>query len=159
MEKNYNLLNQFVGFECEISFRSLIGNIISATYIYQSFSYNIDDGFIYLQDESNNDCNTYIQLEKIIEVKNLCDDLYKDVVSIYYGDYIIDVGIIEKPFVYPKCHKCGKEIHIPEESNWGVFGREGYENPYDGDMDVVRSLEFCSECMVGFIGEVDSLVN
>jgi hypothetical protein len=157
MEKrNYQLLNEFLGMKCSVGFRSLTDYTLDASYVYQSFTYYLDDGFIYLEDETNNrEAFTYFELDKVKEIKNLGDNLYHDVVSFKTDEYIIEVCTLEEPFVFPKCHKCGKDILIPEAVTWRVLGHSCFENPYDNDMDIIDNLNFCSECIVGFIGSIE----
>ena len=156
MENNYQLLNQFSGMKCSVGVRSLTNSNLSASFIYQSFTYYIEDGFIYLEDETNDrEASSQFELSEIKKIENLCDNLYHDVVSFWMDGFIIEVCTLEEPFVYPKCHKCGKDILIPEAVNWRVLGHSCYENPYDNDMDIIDGLNFCSECIVGFIGSIE----
>ena len=154
--KDYQLLDQFRGMKCSVGFHSITNTNILTSYIYQSFTYYLEDEFIYLEDETNNkEAFTYFELDKVNEIKNLNDRLYHDVVTFYTDEYVIDVCTLEEKPVFPKCHKCGNEILIPEAINWHVAGYSGYENPYDNDMDIVDRLNFCSECIVGFIGSIE----
>jgi len=157
MEKNLELLNQFSGMKCEVGVRMLTNSNLSASYIYQSFNYYLDDdGFIYLEDETNTkEAFTYFELSEVKKIENLDNSLYHDVVSFMIDGYIVEVCTLEEPFVYPKCHKCGKDILIPEAVNWHVLGHSCYENPYDNDMDIIDGLNFCSDCIVGFIGSIE----
>lgn len=155
MEKNYQLLNQFQGMKCEVGFRSTTDSTLNASYIYHSFNYHLEDDLIYLEDARTNEF-TYLGLNEISEFKNLNDDLYNDVVTFKTNGYIIDICTLEEPFQYPKCHKCGNEIYIPEAVTWHVIGWDCYENPYDGDSNVVNGLNFCSGCIQEFIGSIDS---
>jgi len=156
MEKNYQLLNEFLGMKCSVGVRSLTNSNLSASFIYQSFTYYLEDGFIFLEDETNDrEASSQFELSEIKKIENLCDNLYRDVVSFWMDGFIIEVCTLEEPFVYPKCHRCGKEIHIPEAVNWHVLGHSCYENPYDNDMDIIDNLNFCSECIVGFIGNIE----
>ena len=155
-QRNYQLLNEFLGMKCALGVRSLTDSILDAAFIYQSFTYYLEDEYIYLEDETNNrEAFTYFELSKIKEIKNLGDNLYHDVVSFVTDEYIIEVCTLEEPFVYPKCHKCKKDILIPEAVTWCVLGHSCYENPYDNDMNIIDGLNFCSECMVGFIGSIE----
>ena len=156
MENNYQLLDQFLGMKCEVGFHSITDVTLNASYVYQSFTYHLEDEFIYLEDETNSkEAFTYFELDKIKEINNLGNYLYKDVVTFKTDEHIIDICTLEEPFVYPKCHKCGKDILIPEAVNWRVIGHSCYENPYDNDMDIIDNLNFCSDCMVGFIGSIE----
>lgn len=156
MEKNYQLLNEFLGMKCSVGVRSLTNSNLSASFIYQSFTYYIEDGFIYLEDETNDrETSSQFELSEIKKIENLCDNLYRDVVSFWMDGFIIEVCTLEEPFIFPKCHKCGKDILIPEAVNWHVAGHSCYENPYDNDMDIIDNLNFCSECIVGFIGSIE----
>ncbi len=157
MEKNLQLLNQFLGMKCEVGVRSLNNGILSASFIYQSFTYYLEDNLIYLEDETNTkEAFTRFELDKVKEIKNLNDGLYHDVVSFWIDGYVIEVCTLEEPFIYPKCHKCGKDILIPEAVNWHVTGHSCYENPYDNDMNIIDNLNFCSDCIVGFIGSIEN---
>lgn len=156
-QRNYQLLDQFLGMKCSVGVRSLTDYNLDAAFIYQSFTYYLEDNLIYLEDETNSrEAFTYFELDKVKEIKNLGDNLYHDVVTFYTDEYVIDVCTLDEPFIYPKCHKCGKDILIPEAVNWRVLGYECYENPYDNDMDIVDGLNFCSDCMVGFIGSIEN---
>ncbi|MDD4644349.1 MAG: hypothetical protein PHW90_04910 [Bacilli bacterium] len=156
MEKNYQLLNEFLGMKCSVGVRSLTNSNLFASFIYQSFTYYIEDGFIYLEDETNDrEASSQFELSEIKKIENLCDNLYRDVVSFWMDGFIIEVCTLEEPFIFPKCHKCGKDILIPEAVNWHVAGHSCYENPYDNDMDIIDNLNFCSDCMVGFIGSIE----
>lgn len=156
MEKNLGLLDQFRGMKCSVGFHSITDINILTSYIYQSFTYYLEDGLIYLEDETNDrEAFTYFELDKVKEIKNLNDSLYHDVVTFETDEYIIDVCTLESKPVFPKCHKCGKDILIPEAVNWHVLGHSCYENPYDNDMDIIDSLSFCSDCIVGFIGSIE----
>jgi len=156
--ENYQLLDQFRGMKCSVGFHSITDTNILTSYIYQSFAYYLDeDGFIFLEDKINDkEAFTYFELSKVNEIKNLNDSIYHDVVSFYTDEYIIDVCTLESKPVLPKCHKCGKDILIPESVNWRVVGHSCYENPYDNDMDIIDSLNFCSDCIVGFIGSIEN---
>ena len=156
MENNYQLLNEFLGMKCSVGVRSLTNSNLSASFIYQSFTYYIEDGFIYLEDETNDrEASSQFELSEIKKIENLCDNIYRDVVSFWMDGFIIEVCTLEEPFIFPKCHRCGKDILIPEAVNWHVLGHSCYENPYDNDMDIVDRLNFCSECIVGFIGSIE----
>jgi len=156
MEKNLGLLDQFRGMKCSVGFHSITDTNILTSYIYQSFTYYLEDGFIYLEDGINDrEAFTYFELSKAKEIKNLNDSLYHDVVTFYTDEYVIDVCTLESKPVFPKCHKCGNEILIPEAINWHITGYSGYENPYDNDMNIIDNLNFCSECIVGFIGSIE----
>lgn len=155
-ERNYQLLNEFLGMKCSVGVRSLTDYTLDAAYVYQSFTYYLEGEYIYLEDESNNrEAFTYFELNKVKEIKNLGDNLFSDVVSFVMDEYMVEICTLEEPFVFPKCHKCGNEIHIPEAVNWRVLGHSCYENPYDNDMDIVDGLNFCSDCMAGFIGSIE----
>ncbi len=156
MEKNLQLLDQFLGMKCEVGVRSLTGGILSASFIYQSFTYYIEDNLIYLEDETNTkEAFTRFEISDVKKINNLNDGFYHDVVSFWMDGYVIEVCTLEEPPVFPKCHKCGKDILIPEAVNWHVLGHSCYENPYDNDMDIVNGLNFCSDCIVGFIGSIE----
>ena len=156
MEKNYQLFNEFLGMKCSVRVRSLTNSNLSASFIYQSFTYYLEDGFIFLEDETNDrEASSQFELSEIKKIENLCDNLYRDVVSFWMDGFIIEVCTLEEPFIFPKCHRCGKDILIPEAVNWHVLGHSCYENPYDNDMDIVDRLNFCSECIVGFIGSIE----
>jgi len=157
---NYQLLDQFKGMECEVGVRLLKSSNLDATFIYHSFNYYLEDNQIFLEDGTNSrEANTYFGLDEIKEIKNLNedkDDPYHDVVTFMTDEYVIDVCTLEEPFQYPKCHKCGIEIQIPEAVNWHILGHDCYENPYDGDSDVVGSLNFCSNCIQEFVGSIEN---
>jgi hypothetical protein len=156
MEKNYQLLNEFLGMKCSVGVRSLTNSNLNASFIYQSFTYYLEDGFIFLEDETNDrEASSQFELSEIKKIENLCDNLYRDVVSFWMDEFIIEVCTLEEPFIFPKCHKCGKDILIPEAVNWHVLGHSCYENPYDNDMDIIDGLNFCSDCIVGFIGNIE----
>ena len=156
MERNYQLLDQFKGMECEVGFHSITDITLNASYVYRSFAYHLEDDLIYLEDRASKEF-TYLGLSKISEIKNLNDSLYH-VVTLKADGYIIDICTLEEPFQYPKCHKCGNEIHIPEAVTWHILGWDCYENPYDGDSRLVSSLDFCSECIKEFVGSIDSYI-
>lgn len=99
MERNYNLLDQFLGMECEVHFRLLVGSNISVDAVHKTFSYDVneDDNGFYLQDQTNGEINTYIPLDEITEIKNLWNnDIYNDVVSIVTKEYVFDVCAIKE---------------------------------------------------------------
>ena len=153
---NYSLLDQFVNMKCEVSFHSLLDNVLSATFIYNSFSYQLIDNCITLLDQKDNDCTTSILLDEIILVKNLGGEVYDDVVSLKTTDYIINVCTTETKFIYPRCFKCGKEILVPEETIWYIKGNANYGSFYDDIVEniIVNSLNFCDDCISNFVGEV-----
>lgn len=155
---NYQLLDQFQGMKCGVGIRLLTNSNLSTSFIYQSFTYYLEDGFIYLEDNTNNkEAFTHFPLSEIKEIKNLYNnDLYHDVISFKTDEYIVDIGTLEEPFIYPKCHRCGSEIHVPEAVTWHVLGYDCYENPYDGDSNVINSLNFCSNCIQEFVGNVEN---
>jgi len=160
MKKNYNLLDQFVDRKCEVSFHSLLDNTLSATYVYSSFSYQLTDEYIQLQDQSEDDCVlTSIELDKINLIANLVDDFYFDVVSIKTNDYIVGVCTLERKFIYPRCFKCGKQILIPEETIWYIHGNANYGSYYDDpeENSIINSLHFCDNCIANFVEEVGEL--
>lgn len=152
-KRNYQLLDQFSGRKCEVSLHTLVGNFVISTYIHHSFFYELDNENIYLKDGMNNQNDIFTELNSITEVKNLCDDIYHDVVDLVIDNFIISVCLLEEKPKYPKCHKCGNEICIPED-NWYINGYDGYENIYDGDVELISSLHFCSNCITEFIGEI-----
>lgn len=156
-ERNYQLLDQFLGRKCSVSIRSLTDFTLDASYIYQSFTYYLEDEFIYLEDEINDrEAFTYFELGKVKEIKNLCDNIYHDVVTFVIEDeYLIDVCTLESKPMFPKCHHCKKDILIPEAVNWSIHGYDCFENPYDGNCDVVNGLNFCSDCIQEFVGEIE----
>jgi len=156
-QRNYQLLDQFAERKCEVCFHSLLESIVSATYVYQNFTYYIDsDNQIYFQDQTEEESNTYFELDKVIEITNLWnDDVYHDVITFKTNEFVIDICLLEKEPKYPICQKCGKDILIPEAVNWHVCGYDCYENPYDGYSDVVNGLSFCSDCIAEFVGEIE----
>jgi len=159
MKNNYNLLDQFNDRKCEVSFHSLLNNALSATYVYDSFSYQLTNEYIQLHDQSEDDCvATSIELDKINSISNLNNDFYFDVVSIKTNDYIVGVCTLEKKFIYPRCYKCGKEILVPDETIWRIHsGSINYGSHYDDGVnsgEIVNSLDFCDSCIFSFVGEV-----
>ena len=160
-KKNFNLLDQFNDRKCEISFHSLLDNSLSATYVYDLFSYELTDEYICLKDQSDDDCIlTSIPLIKIDSVVNLNNDVldvYSDVVSLKCkcDDYIVSVCTLERKFIYPRCYKCGKEI-LDFDSIWYIHGNANYGSHYDSPEDnlIINSLSFCDDCVHSFIGEV-----
>jgi len=159
-KKNYSLLDQFNDKKCEVSFHTLLDNTLSATYVYNSFSYQLTDEYIQLQDQSDDDCVlTSIELSKVNLVSNLTDDFYFDVVSIKTNDYIVGVCTLERKFIYPRCYKCGKEILTPDETIWRINGNANYGSYYDDheENSIVNSLSFCDSCVAGFVGEIGEL--
>ena len=161
LNKNYALLDQFVDRKCEVSFHSLLDNTLSATYIYDSFAYQLTDEYIKLHDQTEDDCVlTSIELDKINSISNLTDDFYFDVVSIKTNDYIVGVCTLERKFIYPRCFKCGKEILLPE-TIWYIHGQANYGSYYDDpeENSIVNSLSFCDSCIAEFVGEVSELTD
>jgi len=160
LKKNYSLLDQFNDRKCEVSFHSLSNDTLSATYVYNSFFYELTDECIILKDESEDDCVvTSIDLSKINSVSNLTDDFYVDVVSIKTNDYILGVCTLERKFIYPRCYKCGKQILVPNETIWYIHGQVNYDSHYDDpeENSIVNSLHFCDSCVVGFVGEISDV--
>lgn len=160
-KRNYNLLDQFWSRECEI-YINLLTEDTHATYLYPSFYYTVEDENIVLSSGTNDELNTYIPLDKIIEVKNLYDDnVYQDSIDIVTDGFIVSVCTIDEKLVpvFPKCHRCGNEIHTPEESIWRVTGdcTYGSEYDYEGGYDDVCGLVFCDSCISEFVGEVDGI--
>ena len=159
LKKNYSLLDQFNDRKCEVSFHSMLNNTLSATYVYNLFSYQLTDEYIQLHDQSEDDCVvTSIEINKINSISNLNNDFYFDVVSIKTNDYIVGVCTLERKFIYPRCFKCGKQILVPEETIWRIFsGSINYGSFYDDSEnsgEIVNSLDFCDSCIAGFVGEV-----
>ena len=159
LNKNYALLDQFVDRKCEVSFYTLSDNVLSATYVYDSFSYQLTDEYIQLHDQSEDDCVlTSIELSKVNSISNLTSDFYFDVVSIKTNDYIVGVCTLESKFIYPMCYKCGKQILTPEETIWRIYsGSINYGSHYDdgeNSGEIVNSLDFCDSCIFSFVGEV-----
>jgi len=160
LKKNYSLLDQFNDRKCELSFHTLSDNTISATYVYNSFSYELTDECIILKDETEDDCVvTSIEINKINSVTNLNDDFYFDVVSIKTNDYIVGVCTLERKFIYPRCYKCGKEILVPDETIWYIYGNANYGSYYDDPEEnaIVNSLNFCDSCVAEFVGEISDV--
>ena len=153
-QRNYQLLDQFLNRECQVSLHTRIGSVVISTYTHKCFDYEIDEDNIYLKDLMNGQNDIFTELDSIIEVENLCDDVYRDAVSIITKEFIVSVCCLEERPQHPKCHKCGEEIIIPED-NWSVRGYDGYGNVYDGDVEKINGLHFCGECIFGFIGEVE----
>jgi len=159
-KKNYSLLDQFVDRKCEVSFHSMLNNTLSATYVYNSFSYQLTDEYIQLQDQSEDDCViTSIELDKINSISNLTSDFYFDVVSIKTNDYIVGVCTLESKFIYPRCFKCGKQILTPDETIWYIHGNANYGSYYDDPEEnvIINSLNFCDSCVAEFIEEIGEL--
>lgn len=151
MRKNLELLNQFKGRRCEIS---LINHPLYATYIYQTFNYEVEEECLNLKDETESECNTTIELNRIIEIKNLnVKNVYDDVVDIKTGDFVLSITLLEEKPKYPRCFKCRKEIKIPEESIWNINGFGNYGSHYDGDK---LNINVCDDCMYDFIGEIET---
>ena len=163
LNKKFTLLNQFVDRKCEVSFYALSDNTISATYIYNSFSYQLDNECISLKDESEDDCvATSIPLVKINSVSNLNNDffdVYTDVVIFRTNDYIVNVCTLERKFIYPRCFKCGKEILVPDETIWRINGNANYGSYYDDpeENSILNSLDFCDSCVAEFVGNLDEV--
>ena len=157
MKNNCNLLDQFNDRKCEVSFHSMLNNALSATYVYNSFSYQLIDEYIQLHDQSEDDCVvTSIELDKINSISNLTDDFYFDVISIKTNDYIVNVCTLERKFIYPRCFKCGKQILVPDETIWYIHGNANYGSYYDDPEEnaIVNSLHFCDSCVAEFVGEI-----
>jgi len=160
LKKNYSLLDQFNDRKCEVSFHSMLNNTLSATYVYNLFSYQLTDEYIQLQDQSEDDCVlTSIELDKINLIANLTDDFYFDVVSIKTNDYILGVCKLERKFIYPRCFKCGKQILVPDETIWYIHGNANYGSYYDDPEEnvIVNSLNFCDSCVASFVGDINEL--
>jgi len=149
MRKNLELLNQFKGRRCEIS---LNNHPLYVTYVYYSFNYESDEEYLTLKDETESESNTTIELNKIIEVKNLhANNIYNDVVDIKTNDFTLSITLLEEQQEYPRCFKCGKKIKTPEDSIWCISGSGNYGSYYDGES---LNINVCDNCMYGFIGEI-----
>jgi hypothetical protein len=97
MENNYQLLDQFSGMKCEVGVRMLTDSNLSSSFIYQSFTYYLEDSFIYLEDETNTkEAFTRFELDEIKEINHLDDSLYHDVVSFRTDEYIVEVCTLEE---------------------------------------------------------------
>lgn len=141
--KDCHLLNQFIDRKCEVNFHYLIDNKLSATYNYNSFSYELDDEYIYLIDQNDEDCRTNIPLDEVIEVTNLTDNLYTTVVSIKFNDRIVSVCCAERKPILVKCDKCGY-VFQEEDQIWYINQQGEYESIYDGDW-ICKKL--CDKCI------------
>lgn len=132
--KNYQLLDQFIDRKCEVGFHYLTDDRLSASYNYNSFLYelNLDEGYIYLIDQDDEDCRTCIPLNEVVEVTNLTDDLYMDVVDIKFTDKIIGVCCAERKPVPVICNKCKHEFQ-EDEQIWYINQQGEYNSIYDGD--------------------------
>ncbi len=160
MKHNFNLLNRFVERKCVVSFHSLLENgLIFATYVYESFYYEIDSDCICLEDYTEEESNTSIELSKVIAVTNLTSDIYRDVVSFKTDNYMIDVCLLEDEVKLPMCHKCDKEIKVPVETIWNIYGNVNYGSRYDDyeENKTVNSLVFCDDCIYDFVGYVGDI--
>ena len=153
--KGFNLLNQFLERKCEVSFHSLLDEGLSATYIYGSFWYELDEDYMIFSDCNEEEHNTSFKIDNIIDINNISDDVYWDVVSFKSENYMVKVCLMEDKPVLPKCFKCGREIDV-DEIVWGINGNAGYESNYDDydDVMVLNSLKICDECLYEWVGEV-----
>ena len=156
--ENLSKLNQFIGHKVELSTKDN-----SITYHYQEFDWNIDDdGSLVLADDTETDCNTYIEMDMINSITNLTEDLYHDVVDIEYGDNRLSVCCAEVEPILPKCYKCGKEIQPLLDTKWQVQGEVNYGSYYDSSSNelsnIVNGLLFCDKCIHNFVGDIDDLI-
>jgi hypothetical protein len=64
-------------------------------------------------------------------------------------------------FIYPRCHKCDKQILVPEENLWGIHGGLNYGTHYDSneEYEIVKNLRFCDYCISEFVGSIDRYLN
>jgi hypothetical protein len=117
-------LNQFVNKKVQLSFSPNI------TYSYQRFNWKFEDNELILFDESE-ESETYIS--NIIQMTNISEDMYKDVISINFNDnQMIDICCLESRPVLPRCNYCGEIIHEYE----GFFELDtqcGYGSRYDSE--------------------------
>jgi len=157
-KKNYTLLDQFVDSKCEISFHSLLDNSLSATYVYNSFSYQLDNEHICFQDQTEDDCVlTSIELSKINSISNLTNDTFTDAVTFSTNKYIVNVCTLERKFIYPRCCKCSKEILTPEETIWRIRSESvNYGSHFDDyeSLMILSNLDFCDSCIQNFVGDL-----
>ena len=154
-QKNYQLLDRLSNMRCEVCIHSRQGNVIIATYLHNLFYYETDEDYIYLKDSMCCQNNTYTELNGILEIKNLSDDLYEDVVDLITDDFIISVATLEERPKNVVCHKCGKEIQEIDHP-WIINQLAEYGSQFDGDF---ISLVFCDDCLVDFVGMVDNEVS
>lgn len=88
-ESSLNRLKVFLGMKCEVSYNAHThNNNVMCTYTYENFNYDQGEHILCLFDASDETLNTRIDEDLILEVKNLNEDIYRDVVDIYTKDFI-----------------------------------------------------------------------
>lgn len=153
----YSKLNQFIGKKVELTNKER-----TTTYNYHNFNYEVTEEELILMDSSP-DCKTYIPIDEIKEITNLNADVFKTVVDIPYGNGDqISICCTESKPIYPKCHKCEKEIKTPEESIWHIRGQICYGSHFDSAgnyiADIVHGLKFCDSCIyTNLVGEIPEI--
>jgi len=109
--------------------------------------------------DGNNKLKTFIPFDSIYSINNVNDDLYSDKISISAVHYDWKIICAEEKFEYPRCFKCGKQILVPDETIWYIYGNVNYNSHYDNpeENSIVNSLNFCDSCVANFVGEVGEL--
>jgi hypothetical protein len=116
-------LSQFLGMRVEVSINTHThNNNLMCTYFYESFDFDAGEFILCLFDKKDETLNTRINNELILEVKNLTEDLYDDVIHIYTNDFILSITTLEQKLILPKCNHCGKEIEHNEYWLSGAYG-------------------------------------
>lgn len=131
----------YLGQECEITklhqFKGYHIQICSGdnlNYVYQNFDYEIslDNNELILKDLEHSDCKSYIPLDKIELIKNINnEDLYRDVIDIFYDGKQISICCDESRPILPHCDYCSEEIEQYEDF-FELKARCGYGSIYDG---------------------------
>jgi hypothetical protein len=132
-----SFLDCFIGHTVELDIQEP-----STTYIYNNFQWYVDNNQLVLTDGNEHDCRTYIPIEEINDVENLCEDMYQTVVTIRCKQYVYSVCCFESEPIPPVCDKCKKEFKEYEHT-WEVNQTAGFGTKRDGD-DV--SIKICDSC-------------
>ena len=159
--KNLNLspLNKFKNHKVSISIYDFQEQYsIASTYVYGQLDFFIDNDELILIDQTEEESDTKVRISHVKIIKNLCDNLYHDVVDLVLDERIVSISCAEEEPKYPRCFKCGKEIK-DNDTIWHIGGNASYGSHYDSAgnelNDILNALPICDNCVFEWIGKLE----
>jgi len=148
IKSKVSLLNEFTGHKVELS---MVDPLFC--FMYQRFQWTVDDDYLILQDETEEEAIVYIPLDEITEIKNINDkDMYSDVVDIKTSTYTLSVCCMEARPVIPICDRCKKPLE--NEQVWFINQTGEYGSRFDSE---TINKRLCDDCLDEVFGIEDNI--
>lgn len=118
-------------------------------FMFQKFAWKYDDMYenLILYDQVEDEAKVFIPLVRILEITNLTDDIYCDVVDICTEKYELSICSMEQRHISPICNKCGKDLL--NKYTHSISLDIGYGSRFDG---IAVHRKYCDDCIAETFG-------